>query len=225
MKFMGSGNTGSRGGKGFYIVLLLCAAVLGTSGWIAIKGAGTHVESQETADAYVREYQSSEEPVYEPVEENVPVMAEAETVQAPEEPAPEKPVSYIRPVEGGVQRPYSIETLMYDATMRDWRTHSGVDYACAEGTSVVAAADGLVVSVQDDSLLGTTVTISHADGMQTVYANLAPGPYVQTGENVTQGQIIGSVGTTALAESNEAGHLHFAMQRGGVPADPGAYIE
>ena len=224
MKFMGSGNTGSRGGKGFYIVLLLCAAVLGTSGWIAIKGAGTHVETQEAAGAYVREYQGEAEPVYEPEAESQPVMAEAEAVQAPEEPQPEQPVSYIRPVEGGVQRSYSVETLLYDATMQDWRTHSGVDYAAAEGTSVVAAADGVVVSVTEDSLLGTTVTLSHADGVQTLYANLAPGAYVQAGENVTQGQIIGAVGATALSEANEAGHLHFAMQRDGLSADPGAYI-
>lgn len=225
MKFMGSGNTGSRGGKGFYIVLLLCAAVLGTSGWIAIKGARTHVETQEAAGAYVREYEGEAEPVDEPETESLPVMAEAETVQAPEAPLTEQPVSYIRPVEGGVQRPYSMETLVYDATMQDWRTHGGIDYAAADGSSVAAAADGVVVSVTEDGLLGTTVTLSHADGLETVYANLAPGTYVRVGENVTQGQIIASVGATALSEADEAGHLHFAMQRDGTAVDPGDYIE
>ncbi len=225
MKFMGSGNTGSRGGKGFYIVLLLCAAVLGTSGWIAIKGAGTHVETQEAADAYVRGYQSEAEPADEPEAESLPVMAEAETVRAPEAPLTEQPVSYIRPVEGGVQRPYSMETLLYDATMQDWRTHGGIDYAAADGSAVAAAADGVVVSVTEDGLLGTTITLSHADGLETVYANLAPGTYVRAGENVTQGQIIASVGTTALSEANEAGHLHFAMQRDGAAVDPGDHIE
>lgn len=222
MKFKGSGKDRSRKGRDFYIVLALCAAVLGTSGWIAIKGAGTDVETQETADAYVREYSSADEPVAEPVEsEALPVMAEGEPVQA-EEAA--KPVSYIPPVEGGVQRPYSVETLLYDATMHDWRTHAGVDYACADGTAVVAAADGTVVSVTDDALLGTTVTLAHADGMQTVYSNLAPGAHVLAGEEVTQGQIIGTVGSTALAEAGEAAHLHFAMQREGLLLDPGDYI-
>lgn len=219
MKFKGSGKSRSQRGKDFYIVLALCAAVLGTSGWIAFKGAGTDVEAQETADVYVREYSVADEPVMEPVEdEALPVMAEAEAAAAEED------VSYIAPVDGGVQRPYSVETLLYDATMQDWRTHAGVDYACAEGTAVVAAADGTVVSVANDALLGTTITLAHPDGMQTVYANLADVAYVLAGEDVEQGQIIGTVGKTALAESGEAAHLHFAMQCSGVTVNPGDYI-
>lgn len=222
MKFKGSGKNRSQKGKDFYIVLALCAAVLGTSGWIAIQGAGTDVETQETADAYVREYSSADEPVSEPIEaEALPVMAESEPVQAGRE---NEPVSYIPPVQGGVQRPYSVETLLYDATMHDWRTHAGVDYACADGTAVVAAADGTVVSVAEDALLGTTVTLAHADGMQTLYSNLSDATYVLAGEEVEQGQIIGAVGSTALAESSEAAHLHFSMQCSGVTVDPGDYI-
>lgn len=220
MKFKGSGKTGSRGGKDFYIVLLLCAAVLGTSGWIALQGAGTDVETQESADAYVRQYSSEDEPAEETAEAAVPVMAEAETTETASE-----ELTYIRPVYGGVQRPYSVQTLLYDATMRDWRTHDGVDYACAQGTAVVAAADGSVVSVTEDALYGTTVTLSHADGMVTVYANLSSPVHVLAGEAVTQGQILGAVGSSALAESGEVSHLHFAMQLDGRSVDPGDYIE
>lgn len=220
MKFKGSGKSGSRKGRDFYIVLALCALVLASSGYIAIQGAGTDVEAQEAADVAVREYSVADEPVMEPVEdEALPVMAESEN-----EPEKTEPVSYIAPVDGGVQRPYSVETLLYDTTMQDWRTHAGVDYACAEGTAVVAAADGTVVAVESDSLLGTTVTLSHPDGMQTVYANLADVAYVLAGEEVTQGQIIGTVGKTALAESREAAHLHFAMRSSGVTVDPDDYI-
>lgn len=223
MKFKGSGKSRSQKGKDFYIVLALCAAVLASSGYIAIKGAGTDVETQETADAYVRDYSSADEPVSEPVESGVlPVMAEAESEPVVAE--EDKPVSYIPPVEGGVQRPYSLETLLYDATMHDWRTHAGVDYACAEGTAVVAAADGVVASVAQDGLLGTTVTLSHPDGVQTVYANLSEATYVLAGEEVEQGQILGTVGQTALGEAGEAAHLHFSMQRDGLSLDPAEYI-
>ena len=114
-------------------------------------------------------------------------------------------------MEGETIHPYSVETLVYDQTMGDWRT-------------VCAAAAGTVVSVHLDDLMGTTVTVEHADGLRSVYANLAEETAVTEGATVQAGDPLGSVGESAIAESALAPHLHFALWQGDAPLDPGEYL-
>ena len=225
---------GAMAGKGFYIVLFLCAAVIGASAWIL--SAGTHVEETETAlqtvdisDAVVTML-----PAGTPMEQSgkaVEAMAEQEIIDEKNEPAaaddrrPEEvftddEATYVWPVQGNVEVPYAVETLLYDATLADWRTHAGVDIACESGEPVLAVSSGTVVGVRNDDLYGTTVEIEHAGGLRSVYANLASEPPVWEGETVTTGEVIGSVGGTALAETNVVPHLHLAMTRDGRYVDP-----
>ena len=243
----GSGaRAGSLGGKGFYIVLFLCAAVIALSVWIMFADARTIVEdtAEEAVDvsgAYVTMLPAGtvvehEEPAAADAEDSADDEAEqpdeasdTETAATEEEPAAQAVFSdaattYVWPVQGSVQRPYSIQTLMYDNTMGDWRTHDGIDVSCSQGTQVLAAADGLVVDVHNDDLLGTVVEIDHENGMRSVYANLADQPPVSAGERVAMGQVIGSVGSTALGEVNQVSHLHFAMKEDGLSADPELYL-
>lgn len=226
--------SGAMGGKGFYIVLCLCAAVIGVSSWILIADAGTNVETAEEAMIDISDAIVTTLPAGTPMETEEP---EEET--AAEEPAPveetalteetqtvfaETVTSYVWPVQGDIVMPYAVQTLLYDSTMADWRTHAGVDIACDLGEQVLASAPGVVVSVVDDELYGTTVEIDHANGVHTVYANLAAEPPVGEGDRVTMGQVIGSVGGTALGEVNQVAHLHFAATLDGAPADPFEYL-
>ena len=81
--------------------------------------------------------------------------------------------------------------------------------------STVSAASGTVTAVYEDDLLGTVVEIDHGNDVVSVYANLDVSPTVGVGQTVACGDTVGAVGTTALAESGEEAHLHFAMRRGG----------
>lgn len=227
---------GAMKGKGFYIVLCLCAAVMGVSSWILLTDAGTDVETAETAMVDVSDAIVTTLPAGTPMETEAP--EEEETAAGEEEEAMEaeetyEPVqsvfsetvtSYVWPVQGEVVMPYAVQTLLYDSTMADWRTHDGIDIACELGTQVMAAAPGIVVSVTEDELLGTTVELDHMNGVHTVYANLAAEPPVGEGDQVTMGQIIGSVGDTALGEVNQVAHLHFAAKLDGAAADPMDYL-
>lgn len=223
-KKMGSLFDGSRGGKGFYIVLCLCALVVGSSSWLLLSGAGTDVEDeayQQAADSGMAEVS----PEYE--QERLPVMAQSSQVPAEATEAPREDtgaVGYLWPVEGAVSRSYAMESLQYDATMGDWRSHDGLDIACDNGTPVLAAADGLVMQVWKDDLLGTCVEIRHDKGVHTVYGNLAPNPSVSAGQTVTRGDVLGVVGGSALGEAAEVSHLHFAMSSSGLSVDPGDYL-
>ena len=130
----------------------------------------------------------------------------------------------VRPVEGETVTGFSMDKLLYNETMRDWRTHDGIDIAAGTGTAVVAARAGTVESVTADPIMGTTVVIRHEDKWESVYASLADMAEVEAGDEVIAGQVIGFVGETAASESALGPHLHFSALNDGVPADPEAFL-
>lgn len=141
-------------------------------------------------------------------------------------PAPSRAVVlvYTWPVKGELLADFSLETLAYDVTMGDWRTHSGIDIAAPLGSTVMSTADGTVKEIFSDDLMGTTVVIEHGEGITSRYANLQSTPTVKAGDRVYTGTVIGSVGATAIAESGRASHLHFEMAKDGLAVDPELYL-
>ena len=221
-------------GKGFYIVLALCLVAIGISGWFLFSSLTGEQEEQPvggTASITVTPAPTPAATVT-PVKPTVtatprptatvPAVAAA-TPSATVQPTPtpkSAPTSLTWPVQGEVLTNYSVETLAYDVTMADWRTHAGLDIAAAAGTEVRAPASGVVVEVTEDVMLGTTVVIDHGCDLTTTCANLASVPTVEVGDEVTVGDIIGSVGDTAIAESALPSHLHFSVEREGQSVDP-----
>ncbi|MCD7830157.1 MAG: M23 family metallopeptidase [Clostridiales bacterium] len=150
----------------------------------------------------------------------------AETLEPVTEAAAEVEVSeWVWPLEGAVVAAFSSDTLTYNEALGDWRTHSGVDLSAEVGQEVVAACGGTVISVQDDVLLGRTVTVDCGSGLTTLYGNLAEDTAVTAGDTVAAGDAIGAVGETASGEANEAAWLHFAVEQDGEPMDPMTYLE
>ncbi|HPE16042.1 MAG TPA: M23 family metallopeptidase [Oscillospiraceae bacterium] len=127
---------------------------------------------------------------------------------------------YTWPVPGEVQKKFSMESLLYSQTMRDWRTHSGIDLSASVGTSVKAVSGGVVDAVYQDDMMGTCVVIEHANDVKSLYANLAEQPAVKVGDRVSTGDVIGAVGDTALFESSDPSHLHLEIYKDGEAVDP-----
>ena len=173
-----------------------------------------------TAPAATEAVAATDPPTAAPTSEPAAAATEVPATTAP------KPATLVFtwPVNGRVLADFSVEALAYDVTMGDWRTHAGLDLAADVGAKVKAAAAGTVSSVEDDDLMGTTVTIDHGNGLVSVYANLAGTPTVVEGDTVMTGDIIGAVGATAAAESRQGNHLHFAMTKDGEPVDPRDYM-
>lgn len=124
------------------------------------------------------------------------------------------------PVTGDVITAYSPNTPVYDKTMDDWRVSDNVNIAADEGAPVKACADGTVLEVKVDSMLGQEVIIQHSGGIQSIYANLSDQVAVKTGQQVQAGTVIGAVGQSAQSEISLVPHLHFAMMKNGQPIDP-----
>ena len=226
-------------GKGFYIVLLLCAAIIGGSAWMMAAGERTMAEDISRMNRESLDNHRVETVLLPPEEEAQPAMADTQVKRAEDEIAepPETgevwragdlieaaaPV-YVWPVEGQIERYHDSKVLSYDTTMRDWRTHEGVDILAPLGETVSAAHEGRVESIAQDDLYGTVVTVSHGDGTRTVYANLAEVPAVSVGDWVEPGSVIGAIGTTALGEIGQGTHLHFAVTVDGVNVNPLEYL-
>ena len=117
-----------------------------------------------------------------------------------------------------------MEALSYNQTTRDWRTHDGVDIAAEAGTEVMAAADGEVYTTYQDDALGCTVIIRHAGGYTTRYSSLGEDVRVKAGDVVKLGDVIGTVGETALVESVLGPHVHFSVSYRDLPMDPAEFL-
>lgn len=128
------------------------------------------------------------------------------------------------PVSGDVLEGFAADKLTYHATTRDWRVHHGVDLAAEQGQEVRAAKSGTVLAVYEDDYYGVTVVLQHEDGYTTAYCGLAEEPAVAAGEDVTAGETVGLVGSTALIESALESHLHFEVCKDGEPIDPASFL-
>lgn len=102
--------------------------------------------------------------------------------------------------------------------LRIRRPHYGVDYACPSGTPVYAVADGTVTRKSYDRGGGNTVKIRHARGLESGYLHLSRyGKGVSPGARISQGQLIGYVGSTGMSTG---AHLDFRIWQNGKPIDP-----
>ena len=245
-------------GKGFYIVLFLCVAVIGVSAWAMLTGAGTDVEDNDASDISAYDgYIATVGPIIPPADNPAQVPDDsrddmegvADSPEAPaqdifpEEPdiqtgstgvedAPDAPVmaetvfsaSFIWPIAGEIEMPYSVTALLYNKTMADWRTHDGVDIAAELGAQVMAISSGRVERIYTDDLYGVTIVIDHGSGLRSMYSNLADTPTVYEESSVTTGEIIGAIGTSALSEAGEVTHLHLKMTLDGLSVDPAQYL-
>lgn len=129
------------------------------------------------------------------------------------------------PVNGKVLATFSTNKLSYNQALEDWRAHAGVDISAEVGDIVASACDGTVISVQENVMLGQTVTIQTADKLKVTYGNLASQVPVKAGDTVKAGQTIGNVGKTAAGEAHDKGWIHLAVEKDGKAVDPKPYLK
>lgn len=123
-------------------------------------------------------------------------------------------ISLIRPVSGTI-------TSRFGAGSRIRRSaHTGLDIANSTGTPIAAAASGTVTFSGYKGSYGNMIVISHGNGVQTYYGHCSK-LYVSAGAQVSQGQTIGTVGSTG----NSTGpHLHLEVRINGVTYNPQNYV-
>ena len=215
-----------NGGKGYYIALILCAAAIGITGYVMNRTTEkeTMQEVSPVPEATVSgELGQADIPVIATQPRN-DSPAQPDTLQDPAPTEGKRSLKTVSPVSGKTVSGYSVEALSYNETTRDWRVHKGVDIAAEAGAEVAASADGEVLRVFEDESLGWTVEIRHVGGYTTCYASLSEAVAVKEGDTVTAGQVIGTVGDTALVETAMGPHVHFGVTYQGQPMDPAEFL-
>ena len=96
------------------------------------------------------------------------------------------------------------------------KAHNGIDYRAPKGTPVYAAGDGKIIRSAYNKYNGHHVFIQHANSIVTKYLHFT-NRTVKKGQRVKQGQVIGYVGATGLAQ---APHLHYEFLLNGVHRNP-----
>jgi murein DD-endopeptidase MepM/ murein hydrolase activator NlpD len=111
----------------------------------------------------------------------------------------------------------SFSRSRFHPVLNRYRSHQGTDYSADPGTPVMAAGNGTVLRAGRAGGYGNLIEVNHANGITTRYGHLrgfARG--IRSGTRVSQGQVIGYVGSTGLATGP---HLHYEFRVNGVAKD------
>lgn len=120
---------------------------------------------------------------------------------------------FIAPVSARISSGYG---MRFHPVLKRNRMHTGIDFAASAGTSIKAAASGVVVSAGYFGGYGNAVIIDHGGGIATLYGHCSR-VFVSSGQRVSQGQRIAAVGSTGLSTGP---HLHFEVRVNGRPVNP-----
>lgn len=102
----------------------------------------------------------------------------------------------------------------------NYEFHTGIDIPAGYGESVVAAADGVVITAGWVRGYGNTVMINHGGGLVTLYGHNSS-LTVSTGQTVTKGQTVAKIGSTGYSTGN---HCHFEVRINGSHTSPWGYL-
>ncbi len=123
----------------------------------------------------------------------------------------------IMPTAGWVSSPYGNRNDPFTGKLQ---MHWGLDITTNTGNPIVSTADGIVLKVVSDKYLGNNVTISHGNGITTVYGHMSKFA-VRAGQKVKRGDVIGYIGMTGKAVGP---HVHYEVHKDGKVVNPYFYI-
>ena len=131
------------------------------------------------------------------------------------------------PVSGTLSSSHDPDLQVFSPTMNDYRVHLGIDLVTREKATVYSAADGTISKIWVDPMMGYCMAISHSGNCVTVYKNLAEDlpAGIKEGATVRAGQMIATVGDSAMVEIAAEPHLHFEMTVGDLAVDPLEYFD
>ena len=124
---------------------------------------------------------------------------------------------FIWPVKGPITSPFG---MRINPITHKYSGHTGIDIGVPYGTPIAAADGGTVIFAGWNVAYGNMTVIDHGGGFSTMYAHQSK-QLVKVGDHVTQGEIIGYIGTTGWSTGP---HLHFEIRVNGTPVNPMKYL-
>jgi murein DD-endopeptidase MepM/ murein hydrolase activator NlpD len=124
---------------------------------------------------------------------------------------------FIWPVKGPITSPFG---WRINPVTHQHSGHTGIDIGVPYGTPIAAADGGTVIFAGWNVAYGNMTVIDHGGDFSTMYAHQSK-QLVRVGDHVTQGEIIGYIGTTGWSTGP---HLHFEIRVNGIPVNPMKYL-
>ena len=129
---------------------------------------------------------------------------------------------YIRPIGGKTRISSGFTHRRFHPILKRYRAHLGIDYANRTGTPIRATAKGKIIYRGWKGGYGKCIIIQHANGIRSLYAHMSRyRKGLKRGSRVTQGRVIGYVGTTGRSTGP---HLHFGIYKKGKAVNPARYV-
>lgn len=125
----------------------------------------------------------------------------------------------IRPLAGSTLIPFSTEKSVYFSTLDQYKRNTAMMISAAEGTAVVACAEGKVVNIFQNEEIGHAITMELGDGYQITYGQLRD-IRVAIGSYVNPGDTIATVAAPTKYYVREGSNLYLKLTANGTPVDP-----
>lgn len=134
-------------------------------------------------------------------------------------------MSFIMPVAGGrIIKEYTEASVVYNQTLGVYAGHMGMDVTGEDSAEVLAVYDGEITSITTNYLEGTTVVVTHVNGVKTIYNSIEVDDALSVGDKVKQGDVLGTISTNNRQEYKDGAHLHFEVEEDGVKVSPAKYF-
>lgn len=127
------------------------------------------------------------------------------------------------PVNGNVLMSYSMDKTVYFSTLDQYRYNPALIISGAVNDNVIAAAPGVVKSIDESAQTGTTVTLDMGNGYECSYGQLKQVP-VKVGDYLEAREVIGYLNSPTKYYSVEGCNLYFELKKDGQPVNPMDYL-
>lgn len=234
--------------------VLAVTAVVGGVAWNRTRKdmkdeTDNYISLEESTEEFLWHVLTQEEPktpevtidTEEATKESQSLLEVPESEKEPEEPVePEKDVPVVMeqalalnfsadtrmqwPLAGEVIKEFSMDHTVYFPTLKQYKVSRSVLLGCEAGTTVCAAANGLVTEVETDEEIGRYVKMDLGNGYALTYGQLAD-VAVAPNQYVTAGMDIGILSTPTIYYVVEGDNLYFEMTKDGVPVDPLDFLQ
>ena len=198
---------------GFYLALFVCICLVAIGGVWFTKNNVDELTSNDLFEVHLIEKEAEKD-------DSIPTSTESKENLEKAKEKQENKSSKLSFLGTKVVREYSEKEPSYSKTLDLWEIHKGLDISADKGYEVKSLLDGKVVNVFKDDKHGISVRVEGANNVVVVYSNLDEKTNVKKGQEVTEGQVLGTVGTTTSVESEDGTHVHVEAFKGEESIEP-----
>ena len=211
---------------GFYLALFACVCLIAIGGVWFTKN---NVEELTSNDLFVNKTNESAKKDDDEVhlieketnkDDSIPTSTESKENLEQAKKKQENKIKKLSFLGTEVIREYSETKPSYSKTLDLWEVHKGIDISADKGYEVKSLLAGKVVNVFKDDKHGISVKVESDNNIVVVYSNLDEKTNVQKGQEIVEGQVLGTVGDTTSVESEDGAHIHVEAFKGEESIDP-----